>query len=511
MRLHRRTRMGLRARIALSFGMGALVLSALLAAVTWGLTREDLLNQRDRVGVSRVLVNAVAVRDKIGPADDLQQTLEGLSTPEGSTPMIRVRGQWTSLNSALFEPADLDPTLLEAVEQGTASRMRYESRGDPILVVGVPLPSQDALYFERVALTEVEDVLRGLGIVLVGTAAAVTIAGFALGYYASGRTLRPLAEVGEAAQAIAGGRLDTRLEAERDPDLQPLAESFNAMAQALQERIERDARFASEVSHELRSPLMTLAASIEVLENSRADLPERAATAVDLLSHDLERFQQLVEDLLEMSRFDAGAVRLDLSEVFAAELVQRSVTALAGSEVPVETVAPADHAVVRVDKRRMGQVLANLLDNAAKYADGARLVRVESAPGCVRIAVEDEGPGVPEDERQVIFDRFSRGSAGGRRGADYGTGLGLALIREHVNLHGGQVWVEDRPDGQPGSRFVIELPVLDEDTPEEADGDLDLDRVVEDATTEVDGELHEPAGATAGGGPAPAGSLEEDR
>lgn len=479
MRFPRRTRLGLRARITLAFGLGALLLSTLLASVTWGLTREDLLNQRDRVAVSRVLINAVAARDKVGPEDDIDQTLEGLSTPEGSTPLVRVRGQWNSLNSALFEPADLRPELLATVEAGTAARMQYESRGEPILVVGVPIPTEDAVYFERVSLVEVQDTLNGLAIILVGAAVATTIAGFAFGFYAAGRTLRPLVEVGEAAQAIAGGRLDTRLEAEKDPDLRPLTDSFNAMATALQERIERDARFASEVSHELRSPLMTLTASVEVLENSRDDLPERAATAVDLLSHDIERFQQLVEDLLEISRFDAGAVHLDLSEVFAGEMVERSVAALVGSAVPVEVEPDAAEAVIRVDKRRMGQVIANLLDNAAKYAGGATLVRVEARSGRVRIVVEDEGPGVPPEERDVIFDRFSRGSAGGRRGDDFGTGLGLALIREHMHLHGGHVWVDDRPDGLPGSCFVIELPVvpLEEEPPDDEPGGLPLDQV----------------------------------
>jgi signal transduction histidine kinase len=482
MRFPRRARLGLRARITLAFGLGALLLSTLLAAVTWGLTRENLLNQRDSAAVERVLINAVAIRDQIGPdVEDIDAVLLGVSTPEGSTPLVRVEDRgWFGLNTALFGENDVDPALLEAVEAGTPARMRYESsNGGPILVVGVRIPGQETLYFESVSLNELEDTLNGLGIILVGAALVTTIAGFAVGYYASGRTLRPLAEVGSAAQAIAGGRLDTRLEAEDDPDLQPLTDSFNAMAQALQERIERDARFASEVSHELRSPLMTLTASIEVLENSRDDLPERAQTAVDLLSHDIERFQQLVEDLLEMSRFDAGAIHLDMTEAFAGEIVERAVGALVGTAVPVVVDPRAAEAVVRVDKRRIGQVLANLLDNAQKYGDGATRVTVDARPAHVRIAVEDAGPGVPEEEREVIFDRFSRGSAGGRRGDDFGTGLGLALIREHLNLHGGRVWAEDRPDGEPGGRFVIELPLVpeEEDGVEETDDQLPLDAV----------------------------------
>jgi signal transduction histidine kinase len=485
MRFPPRARLGLRARITLAFGLGALLLSTLLAGVTWGLTRENLLNQRDQAAVERVIRNAIFMSDKIGPENDIPQELENVSTREGSTPLVRVSDVWTALSPA-FQETDVDPQLLITVEQGTAARMRYDSRSGPILVVGVPIPNADAVYFESVSLSELQDTLNGLGIILVGAAVVTTIAGFAIGYYASGRTLRPLTEVGAAAQAIAGGRLDTRLEAEEDPDLRPLTDSFNAMVQALEERIERDARFASEVSHELRSPLMTLTASIEVLQNSRDDLPERSQTAVDLLSHDIERFQQLVEDLLEISRFDAGAVRLDLSDVFAAEMVERAVTALVGTTVPVECDRGAEAAIIRVDKRRMGQVIANLLDNAQKYAEGATIVRVESLHDHVRIIVEDDGPGVPVEEREVIFDRFSRGSAGGRRGDDFGTGLGLALIREHVHLHGGTVWAEERPDGAPGGRFVIELPTVEPHT-EEADAfddELPLDQVPEEPTPE---------------------------
>jgi two-component system, OmpR family, sensor histidine kinase MtrB len=494
MRFPRRARLGLRARITLVYGLGALLLSTMLASITWGLTRENLLNQRDDAAVERVVRNAVFISDKIGPEDVIQQTLAGVSTPEGSTPLVRVRGEWHAVNPVLFQADDVAPGLLDSAEQGLSARMRYDSRNGPILVVGVPILEEDALYFESVSLEELQDTMNGLGIVLLGAALVTTLAGFALGYYASGRVLRPLTEVGEAAQAIAGGRFDTRIEAEDDPDLRPFSESFNAMAQALQERVERDARFASEVSHELRSPLMTLMASIEVLQNTRDDLPDRAQTAVDLLLHDIERFQQLVEDLLEISRFDAGAVRLDLSEVFAAEMVERAVGALVGRSVPVVVDMAAAEAVVRVDKRRMGQVIANLLDNAQKYADGARLISVETTDEHVRIAVEDDGPGVPEEEREVIFDRFSRGSAGGRRGDDFGTGLGLALIREHLHLHLGRIWVEDRPNGQPGARFVIELPLVAEDGSTEGpeltdDEELPLDQVPAEPTAPENEEI----------------------
>jgi signal transduction histidine kinase len=186
-------------------------------------------------------------------------------------------------------------------------------------------------------------------------------------------------------------------------------------------------------------------------------MPDRAQTALDLLSADVDRFQQLVEDLLEISRYDAGAIRLDLSEIPIVELVL-AVTASLHLDVPVEADEALAHTLVRVDKRRLSRVIANLLDNANKYGGGATRVEISMVDDRVRLAVEDNGPGVPESDRQVVFDRFSRGSASGRRSAgSEGVGLGLALVSEHLRLQGGDVWVEDRPDGQSGARFVVDL------------------------------------------------------
>nr|MBA2624922.1 HAMP domain-containing histidine kinase [Acidimicrobiia bacterium] len=254
--------------------------------------------------------------------------------------------------------------------------------------------------------------------------------------------------------------LDTRVAKVDDADLGALVTSFNDMARALQERIERDNRFASDVSHELRSPLTTLAASIEVLEGRRDDLPDRAQRALDLLVADVRRFRAMVEDLLEISRFDAGAASLDLDQVSVPELVTNAVRISSHTEVPLEIAEGAEGAHAMVDKRRVVRVVANLLDNAAKYGGGATVIRVERAGGEVRVVVEDAGEGVPEDDRERIFERFSRGTTiVGRRGSGEGVGLGLALVREHVGLHGGRVWVEGRADGAPGARFVVALPI----------------------------------------------------
>ena len=133
--------------------------------------------------------------------------------------------------------------------------------------------------------------------------------------------------------------------------------------------------------------------------------------------------------------------------------------------------------MVQADKRRMSRVLANLLDNAARYGGGATSVRVslDGGPDAVQIIVEDNGPGIAEEDRERVFDRFARGSTeAGRRGTGEGVGLGLALVKEHVNLHGGRVWVEDRDDGS-GARVIVELPVLMTDRPAEPEEEPETD------------------------------------
>ncbi len=457
----RRPRLGLRARVTLAFALGGVLLSGLLAGTTFALTRTNLLDQRESSVLTQVYFNARLVRSTL-PVEPtaIGALLGSLQTPTGSRPVLLFQDSWFSLSTEYGESA-LPASLRRAVvDDGNPARMRYDLRGRPELAVGVPLFGENAAYFEIVELVELEDTLRSLSITLLGAGLATTLAGAAVGWWVSRRVLRPLSDVSRAASALAGGRLGTRLDSAADADLAVLATSFNEMASALQERIERDARFASDVSHELRSPLMTLSAAVEVLDSRRDELSERGQAALDLLVDEVGRFQQLVEDLLEISRFDAGAARLELDEVRIAELVMQAVRASTDHDVPVELDAELAGTVVQADKRRLVRVIANLLDNAEKYGAGATSVSLRSENGGVQIAVEDKGPGVPPEERALIFDRFARGGGAGRRGSGEGVGLGLALVAEHVRLHGGRVWVEDRADGGEGARFVVELPVV---------------------------------------------------
>jgi len=232
------------------------------------------------------------------------------------------------------------------------------------------------------------------------------------------------------------------------------------MVDQLQERIEREARFTSDVNHELRSPLTTLANSLSVLEARRDELPPKALQALDLLGAEVRRFRKLVDELLEISRFEGAPNELSRDEVPIGALVEHTVEAT-GADVPIQFAPGVASRHISVDKRRFERVFANLFENAQRYAGGASLLAVEDHGATIRFVVEDAGPGIVPEERARIFERFSRGSAGRRRGLGDGTGLGLAIVQQHVVQHGGRVWIEDRPGG--GARFVIELPALEEE------------------------------------------------
>jgi signal transduction histidine kinase len=467
LRARRFMRIGLRSRITIAFGFGALALSVLLALVTYGLVRANLVNQREKAATNQAFFNASIVRDQLrSESQPERDVLEGLESPSGASPVLLHNGQWFGV-SVERGREQLPLSLRETVASGSAARMRFRLSGHAQLGVGVPIPGVKAAYFEIASFEDTERALGSLGFALIAAAVVTTVAGAFLGAWASRRVLRPLGHVSAAAVAIAGGRLDTRVAPLDDPDLGTLVNSFNDMASALQERIERDARFASDVSHELRSPLTTLTTSISILESRRDELPERPQQALDLLVADVARFSQMVEDLLEISRFDAGAARLHLESVRISELVLQAVAASTDVDIPVAISADAAACMAMVDKRRLVRVIANLITNADRYGGGATRVDVALVDNDVRIAIEDEGPGVDDGDRDRIFERFARGTdAAGRRGSGEGVGLGLALVKEHINLHGGRVWVEDGADGV-GARFVFELPTVAPDPADE--------------------------------------------
>ncbi|MGH9149147.1 MAG: ATP-binding protein [Acidimicrobiales bacterium] len=455
----RRGGFGLQARAAVGFGLTGLVVAVVLGGVTYGVSRGYLVDQREDVAVTQTFVNARLARNVLrAPEPDVRALLAGLEGGTASTTFLRYRGQWFSTSVAV-RPESMPVDLVRSVSAGRAGHQRFrDPDGDLVLAVGVAVPAVDAVYFELFPLAELEDILallaRSLALGVTGAAVTAAVVGLA----AARRLVKPLGPVADAAERMAAGALDTRISSAPDPDLRRLVDAFNSMAAALEARIEREARFAADVSHELRSPLAALASAVDVIERRRDQLPEQVVVAFEVLSAKIGGFQQMVLDLLEISKVDAGTATLDRSPVDLCALLGRVADLHGGADVAVVVPEGAATKVI-ADGRRLAQALGNIADNADRYGEGLSRITVEAPAGgaVVHILLDDRGPGVPAEERSAIFGRFARGESGLQAGSTTGTGLGLALVAEHVRLHGGRVWVEDAPGG--GARFVVELPV----------------------------------------------------
>jgi signal transduction histidine kinase len=443
---------GLRTRITTGFAVGALVLSAVLASVSYQLVSTSLIDEREKGAIRAAYINAAVVSAGLAGGQQAGvEALRSLDTGSERDVLLRNDGVWYGRGADEGVTAAIPPELQRRVEQGRPAVQRVRADGVPAVVVAVPLSASTAFY-EIDSLRELNDNLRLLALVLTAVAIMTAVAGAALGWYAGRYVLRPLTVVAEAAHDIAAGEFNARLDPAAEPDLARLTTSFNHMVDQLSARMQRDRRFAADVSHELRSPLQTLSAAVSVVTRRREHLDERTATAVGLIADEITRFQALVHDLLELARSDQPAQR---TRVDIAELARSTCRSRQVNDSIVE-IQPGTPPIWSVDRRRIEQLLANLLDNAEKYGGGAVAVRAghTSDDSCF-LEVDDDGPGVSPEDRDTIFDRFVRGRTANSRGAGDGTGLGLALVAQHAAAHGGRACVLERPGG--GARFRAEL------------------------------------------------------
>jgi len=446
----------LRRQVLLTFALGSVLLAGAVSLVTYGASRSYLFRQRRTYAVRQAMANARLIdnlsRVRPGSITDLLRSLE---TPAGSVPLLYEDGRWYSAT-----PSQTETLLPAAVRDDVITGRREQEqsfRSDgPKLAVGVPIGTTDA-YFEVFPLHELAHTLGAVRLALVVAGLLTLIGSLTLGSVALRKILAPVLGIGRTAKAIAEGDRTQRLEVSQYEELADLAGTFNRMVDSLHSQIERDARFASTVSHELRSPLTTLKSAVEGMRRRADHLDERSRRLLTLLVEEVSRFEGMVTDLLEISRMDAsrpGALRRQ--EITFAGLVA-SLREIPGGLPVVPTTAGDGQAVVRVDRRRLERVVANLVRNAETHGRGLTALRVVTADGRLRIEVEDHGSGVPHEHRERIFEHFyRRPSEAGDRGRGEGVGLGLALVAEHVRLHEGRAWVEDAPGG--GARFVVDLP-----------------------------------------------------
>ncbi len=376
--------------------------------------------------------------------------------------------------------ADVPQSLQQQVEQGKFADMYSPVRvGDGTftkgLIVGAPVPRQASavqLYYlfpleaEQRTLTLVRNTVLLTGILLVALLAVVAL-------MVTRQVVRPVRVAAEVAERFASGRLRERMTVRGEDDLAALAASFNDMADSLQGQITKleemsrlQRRFTSDVSHELRTPLTTIRMATDVLHASRPDFEPHVARSAELLHAELDRFESLLADLLEISRYDAHVAVLEPDPIDLRSLVRSSVDTVAAvaarAHVAIEVDMPDGPVVADVDSRRVERILRNLLVNAVEHSEGRPIeVALRGDGRAVAVTVRDHGVGLRPGEAALVFDRFWRADLSRNRRTG-GTGLGLSISLEDARLHGGWLHAWGRPGH--GAQFRLTLPVHSGDT-----------------------------------------------
>jgi two-component system sensor histidine kinase MtrB len=339
-------------------------------------------------------------------------------------------------------------------------------QGTPAVAIGVPLDNSYQLYFvfplteEQQTLQLVQTTLIGVGIALVALLAAIAS-------LVTRWVVLPVRHAARAAQRLSAGELTERMVVGGADDLAALATSFNDMADSLQEKLRQleelskaQRQFVSDVSHELRTPMTTIRMAAEILFESREELDAAAARSAELLQSQIERFEGLLTDLLEISRHDANVATLDPEPADLCDIVRRSaddaqqLAERRGGRI--EFRLPVQACMAEVDRRRVERILRNLLVNAVEHGEGRDVVVTVAADSdAAAIAVRDHGVGLVPGEEQLVFERFWRADPARARTTG-GTGLGLAIALEDARLHGG--WLQAWGERGRGSNFRLTIP-----------------------------------------------------
>ncbi|WAU79314.1 MtrAB system histidine kinase MtrB [Streptomyces sp. Qhu-G9] len=367
--------------------------------------------------------------------------------------------------------------LRERVDGGTGAAQSYTrivytngQKSQPALIIGTQVndPKNDPfqLYYlfpltqEEKSLSLVKGTLATAGlfvVVLLGAIAWLVVR----------QVVTPVRMAAGIAERLSAGRLQERMKVTGEDDIARLGEAFNKMAQNLQLKIQQledlsrmQRRFVSDVSHELRTPLTTVRMAADVIHDARVDFDPVTARSAELLADQLDRFETLLADLLEISRFDAGAAALEAEPIDLREVVRRVVS---GAEplaerkgTHIRVVGDVQPVIAEADARRVERVLRNLVVNAVEHGEGNDVVvKLAAAGGAVAVAVRDYGVGLKPGEATRVFSRFWRADPARARTTG-GTGLGLSIALEDARLHGGWLQAWGEPGG--GSQFRLTLP-----------------------------------------------------
>lgn len=460
---------------------------ALLDNIAQGLAdnRRDAAIAQARTGFETAqsrLNAAVDSPDDPSQSSSLTQIVESLSASSSKSrryDMILVgplnssgNGPVRSSGSVVLDTVPDD--LQNSVISGRGAYWRYSKLSllgnqdkRPGVVVGSTLTSSStgdryAMYYVF-SMSEQQATLALVRNALLVAGLAIVVLLGAIAWVVMRQVLNPIRLARRTAERLAQGNLEERMAVRGEDDLARLSTSFNQMADNLEQRISQlqelsrlQHRFVSDVSHELRTPLTTVQMAADVLRRGNGQLDAQSGRAAELLQQELQRFEELLHDLLDLSRFDAGAAALQISKVDIAAVAKRAAgnPQLASKSIAVELRGTDRPAVVDADVRRVERIVRNLLDNTAEYSRSSRVrISVVAAAGCVSLSVRDWGVGLRHDENQRVFDRFWRADPARAEG---GTGLGLSISREDTLLHRGTLTAWGAPD--KGAEFILTIP-----------------------------------------------------
>lgn len=514
--------------LALSIVVMTILGFLLLSRVTTGLldSAERTAVTEASVGLAdaqRISAAAASGTSAASPASVVDTIVASLAARAGSPPQYDVlllagdtEGTAPERGTNLVSDASVPPELRETVlltqrQSWTYTEIRYlDGRSAPGIIVGAPLAVTDVGTYELYYLFPLTNEASTLDLVrstVIGTGVLLVILLGAVAAIVTRQVVTPVRSAARVAEQFSEGHLRERMSVRGEDDLARLAMAFNDMAASLEQQIHRleelsavQQRFVSDVSHELRTPLTTIRMAADLIFESRGELDPPTARSAELLQNQLDRFENLLGDLLEISRYDAGAAVLDLENVDLVALARRaaeSARPLAerrGSAI--EVTALLDPCLVECDPRRVDRILRNLIDNAVEHGESQPIdVTVAGDGSAVAITVRDHGVGLSDDDIAHVFDRFWRADPARARTTG-GTGLGLSIALEDTRLHAG--WLEAWGAPGEGACFRLTLPCRAEVVLERSPLPLvPGDEAADSAEQAVDPDgIHEPTDAT---------------
>lgn len=450
--------LGLRSRLVVAFVLVSLVSGAAVAGASYRQARNVLLDktQVEFAKRTRDNVNRFAAQMRLPPDQaELEQLGDAVSG-------LAVYG---NARSSFSQPAVPDELRRAVHGRDEMVMQRVQSNGQAYVIVGIALRDPTGRP-TGVEVYAVQDLVRdSYSIDQLARSAAVILAGAALGAIllalgAASGVLRPVRDLRRGVQQLAEGQLHTRLRDRGSDELAHLVHTFNTMAATLQRNVSElrgmkanAQRFVADVSHELRTPLTAMTAVTDVLDDEAAALDGDAAIAARMVSTETRKLRQLVDNLIEISRFDNGGAALRLEEVSLASVVQATLEARGwAGEVKVDLDGDL---IAEMDRRRVDVIVANMVGNALKHGSPPVTVHLAGAgPETVIVTVTDSGPGLAPEILPHVFERFYK--ADSARARSDGSGLGLAIAWENARLHGGTLEAGNAPGG--GGRFTLRLP-----------------------------------------------------